>query len=237
MPSITISILLPATLATLALARTDLVGCTSTDVSSPAGASYAWYVPGTGELCDPLDCGGGRAPPKYDVPGCAAYTGTETYSPSYLPGYGSATAAAVTGLPSASASASASSSSSFNWDSLISEAETATSSWDLYTTWSTRSSSSTTPIGDTVPTPLMSTSTYTLSASTTPTMQTTTAAPYYGTVASGSAGGSMARNGTSPSATGSPIQTVSAVNGAGSKRFCMGGAGVIVAFGAFVAAL
>ncbi|KFY46259.1 hypothetical protein V494_00524 [Pseudogymnoascus sp. VKM F-4513 (FW-928)] len=28
------------------------------------------YDPLTGEICDPLDCGGGRAPPKTDVPGC-----------------------------------------------------------------------------------------------------------------------------------------------------------------------
>ncbi|KAI7548233.1 hypothetical protein KC331_g4538 [Hortaea werneckii] len=140
MPVMKTSILLPATFATLALARTDLVGCTSTDVSSPAGASYAWYVPGTGELCDPLDCGGGRAPPKYDVPGCPQYTGTESYSPSYLPGYGSATAApaSTTAAPSGG-SGSSSSSSSFDWDSLISEADTATSSWDLYTSWDSSS--------------------------------------------------------------------------------------------------
>ncbi|OBT43744.1 hypothetical protein VE00_05628 [Pseudogymnoascus sp. WSF 3629] len=29
-----------------------------------------WYDPLTGEVCDLLDCGGGRAPPKTDVPGC-----------------------------------------------------------------------------------------------------------------------------------------------------------------------
>ncbi|THW36805.1 hypothetical protein D6D21_08555 [Aureobasidium pullulans] len=81
--------------AALANAKTDLDGCTRTDISSPAGASYAWIVPGTGELCDPLDCGGGRAPPKTTVPGCAAYVGTETYSPSYLAGFTApATAAA-----------------------------------------------------------------------------------------------------------------------------------------------
>ncbi|KAF2401609.1 hypothetical protein EJ06DRAFT_351149 [Trichodelitschia bisporula] len=73
-----------ALLPALALARTDLVGCTS----SVSGPSLIWYVPGTGELCDFLDCGGGRAPPKTTVPGCAAYVGTATYSPSYLPGWG-----------------------------------------------------------------------------------------------------------------------------------------------------
>lgn len=66
------------------LARTDLTGCSSTSVSSPAGASIAWYVPETGEVCDLLDCGGGRAPPKTTVPGCPLYSGTASYSPSYL---------------------------------------------------------------------------------------------------------------------------------------------------------
>lgn len=77
-----------ASLATLALAKTDIAGCTSSDVSSPAGASMIYYVPGTGEICEFLDCGGGRAPPKTTVPGCPQYSGTETYSPSFLPGYG-----------------------------------------------------------------------------------------------------------------------------------------------------
>ncbi|KAH6610648.1 cell wall protein [Trichoderma cornu-damae] len=79
-------------LAASALGRTDLAGCTYTDtVVQPSGlpgyeayASRIWYVPGTGELCDILDCGGGRAPPKTNVPGCPLYSGTETYSPSYL---------------------------------------------------------------------------------------------------------------------------------------------------------
>lgn len=40
-------------LAPLALAKTDLTGCTS----SVSGPSLIWYVPGTGELCEFLDCG------------------------------------------------------------------------------------------------------------------------------------------------------------------------------------
>lgn len=68
----------------IVLARTDLTGCTSTSVSSPAGASIAWYVPETGEVCNLLDCGGGRAPPKTTVPGCPLYSGTASYSPLYL---------------------------------------------------------------------------------------------------------------------------------------------------------
>ncbi|CAD0101170.1 unnamed protein product [Aureobasidium mustum] len=84
-------------------ARTDLTGCTRTDVSSPAGASYAWIVPETGELCDPLDCGGGRAPPKTTVPGCALYVGTETYKPSFLAGFSASMTAGGMGSVEASA--------------------------------------------------------------------------------------------------------------------------------------
>lgn len=71
----------------LAAARTDLSGCVSSETVAYGGASLIWYVPGTGEICAFLDCGGGTAPPKTTVPGCAAYSGTSTYSPSYLPGY------------------------------------------------------------------------------------------------------------------------------------------------------
>lgn len=70
--------------ATGVLAKTDIGGC----VSSATGASLVWYVPDTGELCELLDCGGGRAPPKTTVPGCPLYEGSETYSPKYLPGFG-----------------------------------------------------------------------------------------------------------------------------------------------------
>lgn len=88
-------------------ARTDLTGCTRTDVSSPAGASYAWIVPETGELCDPLDCGGDRAPPKTTVPGCALYVGTETYKPSFLAGFSASMTAGGVGSVEASATTTA----------------------------------------------------------------------------------------------------------------------------------
>ncbi|PVH83309.1 hypothetical protein DL98DRAFT_513210 [Cadophora sp. DSE1049] len=84
MHSTTPSVSLLLTLLPLTYARTDLSGCTSTT----AGASIIYFVPGTGELCDFLDCGGGRAPPKTTVPGCPQYAGTATYSPSFLPGFG-----------------------------------------------------------------------------------------------------------------------------------------------------
>ncbi|KAF4461692.1 siderophore biosynthesis enzyme [Fusarium albosuccineum] len=72
-----------------AVARTDLEGCTSYDsVIKPDNmAPYmtrVWYVPDSGELCEFLDCGGGRAPPKTTVPGCPSYEGTETYSPKFI---------------------------------------------------------------------------------------------------------------------------------------------------------
>ena len=80
----TLNILALAALVAPIAAKTDLTGCTS----SVAGPKLIWYVPDTGELCEFLDCGGGRAPPKTTVPGCAQYSGTATYSPNYLPGYG-----------------------------------------------------------------------------------------------------------------------------------------------------
>ncbi|KAI1182924.1 hypothetical protein F5B17DRAFT_161173 [Nemania serpens] len=87
-------------LAGHAVAKTDIAGCVSSQTVAYGGASLIWYVPGTGEICEFLDCGGGRAPPKTTVPGCPAYEGTATYSPSYLPGFG---AAATAGSSSSSA--------------------------------------------------------------------------------------------------------------------------------------
>lgn len=74
---------------TAAFAKTDLQGCTYIDGvftpdHGPAWATRTWYVPDSGEICELLDCGGGRAPPKTNVPGCFLYEGTETYSPDYL---------------------------------------------------------------------------------------------------------------------------------------------------------
>ncbi|KAF2498039.1 hypothetical protein BU16DRAFT_443423, partial [Lophium mytilinum] len=88
-------------LSTTALAKTDLSGCTTSNTVSFGGAYVLWYVPGTGELCAPLDCGGGQAPPKTTVPGCAAYVGTASYVPSYLPGYGPGSAPATVSASSA----------------------------------------------------------------------------------------------------------------------------------------
>lgn len=80
-----------------AAARTDYEGCVSTALP----ATTVWYVPGTGELCEPVDCGGGRAPPK-TVPGCPAYKGTETVTPKFWEGYaGGGAQATPTAVPGA----------------------------------------------------------------------------------------------------------------------------------------
>ena len=84
----TLSFFLGLSLSSLASARTDLDGCVSTEVVINYGASYLWYVPGTGEICTFLDCGGGRAPPKTNQPGCPLYSGTATVTASYIEGYG-----------------------------------------------------------------------------------------------------------------------------------------------------
>ncbi|EGY14151.1 hypothetical protein VD0002_g3844 [Verticillium dahliae] len=83
------------------LAKTDLAGCTYSDsVVTPAGgfpyATRIWFVEDTGEICEFLDCGGGRAPPKTTVPGCGSYEGTDTYSPRFLAPSTTSVAAAST---------------------------------------------------------------------------------------------------------------------------------------------
>ncbi|PHH82333.1 hypothetical protein CDD82_6307 [Ophiocordyceps australis] len=98
-----------------ALARTNLAGCVSSEsVATPTngGTPYAtvmWYVPESGEVCELLDCGGGRAPPKTTVPGCPQYKGTATYSPSFISVGAQMTSKAE--LPPAAASASSASTS------------------------------------------------------------------------------------------------------------------------------
>lgn len=247
------TVLAAASFATLALARTDLEGCTRTDVSSPAGASYAWYVPGTGELCEFLDCGGGRAPPKTTVPGCAAYVGIETYSPSYLAGY----QASATAAPTNTADAEEATSSSFDWSAL--ETDTAISTFDLYTTSvpgdgpitdlpstsEAEPTSSITTIVDSSPvttitdaTPPVTTiidATSDLPESSTLVAQTTAAgnAPNNGTVSTGR----PANNGTVSNGTASPTVPVSDSGAAGSAQAWLGSAGLMMALAGLVAVL
>lgn len=240
------TIMATAAFATAALARTDLVGCTTTDMSSPAGASVAWYVPGTGELCDPLDCGGGRAPPKTTVPGCPLYSGTETYSPSYLAGYQasatsapSTTAAASTGAESNESSSDdeASSTSSFDWSAL--ETDTAESTWDLYTTLASVTGpipASSTPANSEVSSSaaeVTESPSVAATESSTLVAQTTAA----GTASNGTiSGGRPGNNGTVSNTTGSATPSVPVSEG-GAAGTAKAWAGLVLGLAALVIAL
>lgn len=244
MRSSTNSILASAAFATLALARTDLEGCTRTDISSPAGASYAWIVPGTGELCDMLDCGGGRAPPKTTVPGCPQYSGTETYSPSYLAGY----QASETSAPSTTAAvqstedAEKSTTSSFDWGAL--ETDTAESSWDLYTTLASVTDpipASSTPLSaafesevssavDVATSPASATEAATSQSSSLVAQTTPASNGTYSSFRPGS-------NGTISNGTATPSAPISDSGAAAIPKSWVGSAGLAMGLGAFVAAL
>jgi len=82
-------------IAALAAARTDLSGCVSSETVAYGGASLLWYVPGTGEICAFLDCGGGAGAPITTQPGCADYSGSATYSPSYLANFNAGSASST----------------------------------------------------------------------------------------------------------------------------------------------
>jgi hypothetical protein len=83
-------------LAAPALAKTDYDGCIVTTVILDPGRHYTvWYLEDTGEICQGVDCGGGRAPPK-TVPGCPAYSGTETVTPRFWTGWSAAHGPAAT---------------------------------------------------------------------------------------------------------------------------------------------
>lgn len=139
-----------------AVARTDLAGCVSSaTVNQWHEASMIWYVPGTGEICDFPDCGGGRAPPKTDQPGCPLYSGTASLTASYLSGYGPDGKMAATTLTASTTASSGSSSSE------------ATSTIEASSTHSTTSGSSQiTPAPTTSPKVSMTTTTANVSAST-----------------------------------------------------------------------
>ncbi|KAK4163731.1 hypothetical protein QBC43DRAFT_319111 [Cladorrhinum sp. PSN259] len=62
-------------------------GCQFHTFGTCADGIVHWYDPDDGQICDPFDCGGGRAPPRTDVPGCPQYKGTaiRQTAPSYMP--------------------------------------------------------------------------------------------------------------------------------------------------------
>ncbi|CRL24567.1 unnamed protein product [Penicillium camemberti] len=68
---------LPTAASLLMLATTVFAACETISYTTCADTIVHWYDPTNGQVCDPLDCGGGRAPVKYDEPCCAAYRGTE----------------------------------------------------------------------------------------------------------------------------------------------------------------
>ncbi|KAE8557254.1 hypothetical protein TMatcc_004699 [Talaromyces marneffei ATCC 18224] len=76
--------MLPYALSLFMLVATVFADCTTHSFTHCADGIVHWYDPNTGEVCDPLDCGGGRAPPKTNVPGCPLYTGTAVRTTSYL---------------------------------------------------------------------------------------------------------------------------------------------------------
>jgi hypothetical protein len=61
----TIVAVIAASLAVSVVARTDLSGCVSSETVRYGGASLIWYVPGTGEICEFLDCGKVLAKTEY----------------------------------------------------------------------------------------------------------------------------------------------------------------------------
>ncbi|KAL7947724.1 hypothetical protein V8C42DRAFT_315401 [Trichoderma barbatum] len=60
----------------LAGANVAFAACETHSFTTCDDGIVHWFDPNNGQVCDPLDCGGGRAPPRTDVPGCPLYTGT-----------------------------------------------------------------------------------------------------------------------------------------------------------------
>lgn len=77
------------------------VGCSTHTFGTCADGIVHWYDPDDGQICDPLDCGGGRAPPKTDVPGCPQYKGTaiRQTGPSYMPCFVKTTSSSAAAPP------------------------------------------------------------------------------------------------------------------------------------------
>ncbi|CAG8980328.1 hypothetical protein HYALB_00012690 [Hymenoscyphus albidus] len=79
------SVLFSVSMLLLASKLIMAFNCATHTFGTCADGIVHWYDPDDGLVCDLLDCGGGRAPPKTNVPGCAGYKGTlTTQGPSYL---------------------------------------------------------------------------------------------------------------------------------------------------------
>lgn len=80
---ITLKSLLAASISLVFLTNTVLAAnCDTHSFTACEDNIVHWFDPETGQICDPHDCGGGRAPPRKDVPGCPFYTGTDTLATS-----------------------------------------------------------------------------------------------------------------------------------------------------------
>ncbi|KAM3563019.1 hypothetical protein MY1884_001479 [Beauveria asiatica] len=219
-------------LASSAAARTDLAGCTYTDLvvkptQMAAYASRLWYVPDTGEVCAFLDCGGGRAPPKSTVPGCPLYAGTETYAPSYIDPKtlgngvveaGSSVAAATTPVPAtpsetapesaASATASASAAATTT-TTTASDATTTDASMTILTGTNTSTPSKSADSSSAQATSAASTA----GASSSPSSSSSSGSSKTAASGSSSSSSSGVATTTSPSSAAGAMQTVGAVLG------------------------
>ena len=174
-----------AALATLALAKTDMEGCTSSATVAYGGASMIFWVPDTGEICSFLDCGGGRAPPKTTVPGCGNYVGTATYTPDYMPGWGADATPTPTLTPGVSSGFS---------QNTVTEAESASSAASAVVTSMVTSVAATT-------------------AGTTVVAGNTETVEVSSPVASGTGNAGPGGNGTATFTTGKPAQATGAASG------------------------
>ncbi|PKX89319.1 uncharacterized protein P174DRAFT_507628 [Aspergillus novofumigatus IBT 16806] len=57
----------------LVLANVVIAGCSTLSFTTSDDGIVHWFDPNAGEIRDPLDCAGGHAPPKTNVPGCAGW--------------------------------------------------------------------------------------------------------------------------------------------------------------------
>ncbi|KAF3404157.1 hypothetical protein DPV78_002894 [Talaromyces pinophilus] len=145
--------MLPYALSLFMLVATVFADCTTHSFTHCADGIVHWYDPNTGEVCDPLDCGGGRAPPKTDVPGCPLYSGTEVRTTSYLSCWTPSVAASATIASVSATSTTVSASATLTTSSVPASSATLTGSASAS---STGSSTGSTSIPATTPAPSIS---------------------------------------------------------------------------------
>jgi hypothetical protein len=72
------------TISLFIITKTAFADCVTHTYTTCADGIVHYYDPNTGEVCDPIDCGGVQGPIKTDVPGCPQYSGTAVLTTSYL---------------------------------------------------------------------------------------------------------------------------------------------------------